>query len=268
MKHNGFFEVHPVFTVDEFARYLMILGEGGARTQESILAYYRKTGRIVSVRRGLYAVIPPGRARDSYPVDHFLIAAKLTDDAVVSYHTALEFHGRAYSVQEYFTYSSAHPPSPLTFRSKLFRGTKFPEALARVGKEGFGVLATERAGLAIRVTSLERTFVDVLNRPDLSGGWEEIWRSLESIEFFDLEEVVEYVLLLRNATTAAKVGFFLEQHREPLMVENRHLESLKKLRPQQPHYLDRATREPGRLEPEWNLIVPPEIHDRTWGEIL
>ncbi len=56
-------------------------------------------------------------------------------------------------------------------------------------------------------------------------------RSLESVEFFDLDKVVEYALLLGNATTGAKVGFFLEQHREPLMVEDRHLKALQGLRP-------------------------------------
>ena len=71
-----------------------------------------------------------------------------------------------------------------------------------------------------RLTSLDRTLVDVLHRPDLAGGWEEVWRSLESVEYFDLDSVLEYALLLENATTAAKVGFFLEQHREPLMVEH------------------------------------------------
>ncbi|OGA43455.1 MAG: hypothetical protein A3G24_12650 [Betaproteobacteria bacterium RIFCSPLOWO2_12_FULL_62_13] len=64
----------------------------------------------------------------------------------------------------------------------------------------------------MRATTLERTLVDVFARPDLAGGWEEIWRSLETVEFFDLDVVVQYVLLLENATTAAKVGFFLEQH--------------------------------------------------------
>jgi hypothetical protein len=43
--------------------------------------------------------------------------------------------------------------------------------------------------------------VDVLDRPDLSGGWEEIWRSLETIEYFDLDEIVAYARLLDNATT-------------------------------------------------------------------
>ena len=77
----------------------------------------------------------------------------------------------------------------------------------------FGVLRHRRSGSEMRVTGLERTLVDVLDRPDLTGSWEEIWRSLESLEFFDIEQVIEYVLLLENATTAAKVGFFLERHR-------------------------------------------------------
>ena len=120
----------------------------------------------------------------------------------------------------------------------------------------------------LRVTSLERTLVDVLDRPHLSGSWEEIWRSLESVEFFDLDKVVEYALLLENATTAAKVGFFLEQHREPLMVDDRYLKTLHDLRPRQPHYLDRAKRKSGRLVSEWNLVVPKEVLEQAWGEVL
>ena len=118
------------------------------------------------------------------------------------------------------------------------------------------------------VTSLERTLVDVLNRPDLSGSWEEIWRSLESVEYFDLDRVVEYALMLENATTAAKVGFFLEQHREPLMVEDKHLKPLLDFRPRRPHYLVRGKRTNGRLVTNWNLVLPKEVLHRSWGEVL
>jgi len=268
MKHNEFFRKHPIFTGEELAEHLRSRGGVGARAQEALLAYHRRTGRVVRVRRGVYAVIPAGADPDSYPVDPFLVAVKLTLDAVLSHHTALEFHGRAYSVQEYFTYSASRPLSPVTFRSHVFRGARFPQALRRVGSENFGISTGEHTGLELRVTSLERTLVDVLNRPDLSGSWEEIWRSLETVEFFDLDIVVEYVLLLGNATTVAKVGFFLEQHREPLMVEDRHLRILHDLRPRQPHYLDRAKRKSGRLVSEWNLVVPKEVLERAWGEVL
>ena len=268
MKHDKFFRKHPVFTGEELATHLSSLGEVGGRAQEALLAYHQKTGRVVRVRRGLYAVIPAGANPDSYPVDPFLVATKLTRDAVLSHHTALEFHGRAYSVQEYFTYSASRPLNPVTFRSHVFRGARFPQALRSVKSEYFGVSTGERAGMELRVASLERTLVDVLDRPDLSGSWEEIWRSLESVEFFDLDKIVEYALLLGNATTVAKVGFFLKQHREPLMVEDRYLKALHDLRPRQPHYLDRTKRESGRLVSEWNLVVPREVFERAWGEVL
>jgi predicted transcriptional regulator of viral defense system len=268
MTHAAFLRTHPVFTGEELSRHLASRGHVGPRAREALLAYYRKAGRIVRVRRGLYAVVPPGSDADTYPVDHFLVAAKLTSDAVLSHHTALEFFGRAYSVHHRFIYSAGRPLSPVTFRAHVFQGANFPAALVRARQENTGVVAAERAGLPIRVTNLERTLVDVLERQDLGGSWEEIWRSLESVEFFDLDQVVAYTRLVANATTAAKVGFFLHQHRAPLMVEDRHLDALRNLRPRQPHYLDRTRRKPGRLVPEWNLVVPGDVLDRAWGEVL
>jgi hypothetical protein len=90
---------------------------------------------------------------------------------------------------------------------------------------------------------------------------------LESVEFFDLEKIVEYTLLLENATTTAKVGYFLEEHRESLMVEESHLKPFRELRPRQPHYLDRAHRKGGRLVADWNLVVPVAVLERSWAEV-
>ena len=255
-KHGTFFRRHPVFTGEELAEHLSTSGRAGARTQESLVAYHTKTGRLVRVRRGLFAVIPPEADSNTYPIDPYLISSRLTPDSVLSYHTALELHGRAYSVWQHLTYLASRPVEPLTFRSQVYRGARFPEALVRLGKEHFDVSTLERAGMSLRVTSLERTLVDVLDRPRLAGGWEEVWRSLESVEFFDLDKVVEYVLLLGNATTASKVGFYLDQRREALMEEESHLTALRNQRPKQPHYVDRSRGRDGRLVTEWNLVVP------------
>jgi len=132
----------------------------------------------------------------------------------------------------------------------------------------FGVECQTRSGVELRVTSHERTLVDMLDRPDLTGSWEEIWRSLEAVEFFDLDQVVEYTRVLGNATTAAKVGFFLEQHRESLMVQEMHLNELRKLCPKQPHYLERGRPNHCKWVKGWNLMIPTEILGRTWGETL
>ena len=126
------------------------------------------------------------------------------------------------------------------------------------------VVEAERQGLKLRVTTLERTLVDVLDRPDLAGGWEEVWRSLEMVEYFDLDEVVACVRLLRNATTAARVGFYLEQHAQALQVDEAHLRSLRRLRPAQPRYMDRSRG--GKWVAAWNLVVPRAVFDRSWEE--
>jgi len=128
------------------------------------------------------------------------------------------------------------------------------------------VMKADRSGMTISVTGLERTFVDVLNRPDLSGSWEEIWRSLETVEYFDLDKVALYVDLLGNATTAAKVGFFLEQHRDSLMVDEAHLKTFRDRRSRRPHYLEHSRRKAGRFVAAWNLIVPEELYGRSWEE--
>lgn len=267
IKHDVFFRRHPVFTGEELAQHLSSGGETGARTRESLVAYHIRTGRLVRVRKGLFAVIPPGADSATYPIDPFLIASRLTADSVLSHHTALEFHGRAYSAWRHLSYLASRPMEPLTFRSHVYRGAKFPEALVRSGTEYFGVSMAERAGMSLRVTTLERTLVDVLDRPHRAGGWEEIWRSLESVEFFDLDSIVEYVLLLGKATTASKVGYYLDQHRESLMVEERHLKTLRGQRPRQPQYVDRRGGGGASLVAAWNLVVPTEVIERSWAEV-
>jgi len=266
MKLQAFFRNHAVFTVDDLAGFLSSDGPHNVRTQESLLAYHVKAGNIIRVRRGLYASVPPGASAENYPVDPFLLASKMTKDAVLAYHTALELHGKAYSVYERFTYLSSNPLPLITFRDHQFKGVSMPKALVWKNAAAFNVLETDRSGMKISVTGLERTFVDVLSRPDLTGSWEEIWRSLEAIEYFDLDQVGAYVDLLDNATTAAKVGFFLEQHRESLMLEEQHLKLFRERRPRQPHYLERARRKSGRFIAAWNLVVPEEVYERSWED--
>lgn len=268
MKLNEFLSRRAVFSVNELDSFLSGIGSGNTNTRKSLLTYYRKKGRIIRVRRGLYATIPLGSNPESYPVDLYLVAAKTSTDAVISYHTALEFYGKAYSVFTTLLYATASRSSPFRFRSHEIRGVPVPPPLKREGQALFGVNCHNRSGEELRVTNFERTLVDMLDRPHLSGSWEEIWRSLEAVEFFDLDQVAEYSHLLGNATTAAKVGFFLEQHKETLMVNNAHLKPLIKLRPKQPHYLIRSKRKGCQWVKKWNLMVPSEILNKSWGEVL
>ena len=255
--------IHPVFTRSEAELALGADYSEDRSTANARLAYHVRVGHAVRIKRGLYASVPQGHDPASFVPDPWLVAAKLADDAVMAYHSALQFHGRAYSVSNEYVFLSDQAVRSKEYRGCRFRRVAYPKALRTAGEEQFGVEAADRQGQDVRVTSLARSLVDLLDRPDLGGGWEEVWRSLESVEYYDIEQIVRYALLLRNATTAAKVGFFLDQHREELMVREQQLRRLRQIRPRQPHYMDTGKR--GRLVADWNLIVPETILTRAWA---
>ena len=265
MRPSEFFTTHPVFTHSEFVETHTTAGRS-ERTSNNLLARHLRSGRLLRVRRGFYATVPPGVDPAHATADPYLIAAKLTDGAVVAYHAALQFHGKAYSVWQRFHYLTAKRARPLSFRGMEFLPVQAPVAVRSLRDFGGGVVEKRHAGGTVRVATLERTLVDVLDEPNKGGGWEEIWRSLEMIEFFDLDAVVDYALKLDTSLTIARLGFFLQQHREALMVEDCHLDTLRPHAPAQPLYLD-STRESGRLVSEWNLVVPKRVLERSWGEV-
>lgn len=259
-----FFHHHPVFTREEVVRHLAKRGSEHPQTVANLLRYHVAQGRILRVRKGLYASVPPGGDPETLPVDPFLVASRAQATAVIGYHSALELHGMAYSIFEVLTYLCPHPARPWAWRGVSYRPVGLPRALHRNQSSSWGVTNVDRQGLDVPVTSLERTLVDVLDRPDLGGGWEEIWRSLESYRFMDVDRVVAYTKLLENGATASRVGFFLEQHQEAFQVSEPQLRALEQLCPKQAHYLDHERG--GRLAKRWNLVVPELVWQRTWEE--
>ncbi len=232
------------------------------------MAHHCGSGKLLHIRRGLYAVVPEGFDAESFAVDPYQVAARATDDAVVSYRSALALHGYGYSVQNSLIYLTANrEASRFSFQDTEYVGVTHPIALLRHGKEMTGVESVDRAGLEIRVTTLERTLVDCFDRVELAGGIEEAWRSLEAVSYFDTGKVIAYLDLLGNSVTAAKVGFFLEEQGERLHISEKELDSVREFRPKQPTYMFRSERI-GKLVNGWNLIVPEEILQRSWEEPL
>ncbi len=262
MSAPDFFDQHPVFTREEF-----LAGSGvhpGTRTVDNLLGHHVTRGRIVQVQRGLYASVPRGIDPATAVVDPYLLATRLAPDAVVALHAALQLRGYTSSVWTRHHYLTRSRRLPLTFRGATFVAVPLPRALH--DREEQGVIEERHGGGTVRATTLERTLVDLLHAPRLGGGWEEVWRSLETVPFFDLDAVVAQALALGSALTAARVGFFLEQHRESLMVEERHLALLRAHAPRQVRYFD-SRRAQGTLVPGWNLIVPHDVRGRTWEEV-
>jgi predicted transcriptional regulator of viral defense system len=265
MRSLDYFEAHPVFSHAEFLAVRTAKGRSPS-TSNNLLAKHLAARRLIRVRRGLYAAVPRNIDPTRAAVDPYLIASHLSDDAVVAYHAALQFFGKSYSIWQRLHYLTGRRAKAFSFRKMEFIPVLRRTASGKRSEKDIGIIETNHNDGQVRIATLERTMVDVLDAPDKGGGWEEIWRSLEMIEFFDIDIILRYTRALGSALTAARVGFYLEQHSDSLMLEDKHLKPFEKLSPAQPAYLDSARR-PGKLVKRWNLIVPDYVLKRRWEEM-
>lgn len=267
---SHFFQAFQVFRHEEFVAACYPSGDVSGRASERALAHHLRSGHLVRIRRGLYAVVGRGRGPSGggEAPSSFLIASKVAPDAVLAYHTALEYLGCAYSLRNDRIVLTSSKTKGFEHGGISYRVAAYPRALDTPEKRLFGVESREERGATVRVTGLERTLVDLLDRPETAGGWEELWRSFEGAGFVDPKRIVQHVCNLASRTTAARVGWFLEEHRERWMIPDTIFATLESMAPRSPVYLLRSRRESGVLIPRWNLVVPRQVAARQWGEVL
>ena len=92
-----------------------------------------------------------------------------------------------------------------------------------------------------------------------------MYRSLEKIPFINPDLLMQYLALREQKNLYSRVGFFLEQYREDLNVEETLLRNLEQNVPVQPLYWTQE-RKGGVLMKRWNLIVPESVRDRIWED--
>lgn len=266
MKIKSFFEANPIFRFEDFAAYMQSRGSSRPASWKQQLSYYHKAGVLVHVRKFLYAVKPASVEVKNYWIDPYLIAGMASSDSILAYHTALEYWGLAYTSFGEFTFLTHSPSRSFIYKEQRFRPVLFPKALVKQNNIDYSVETVKRQGVTLKVTSIERTIVDILDRSDLAGGWEEVWRSLDNISQIDIKKLIKYTLMLENATVAAKVGYFLEQRPPHLAIDQKYIKKLLQYIPKQPHYMNRNRHGKGQYIKKWQLIVPIEIIKRKWEE--
>lgn len=260
--HKFFFE-HKIFTFEQFAKAMA----NPIPTCRIMLNQHLKRGNIVRIKQALYASIPSGADPERYPIDPYAIISFLAHDALLAYHTALQFHGIAHSIYFQHVFQSTEKIRSFQFRQDRFKATQYPTTLTK-SKHFIFTEEIDHHGFKVRVTQIERTLVDVLDRINLSGGLEEVWRSLSNIQTVKVKNIIEYALLLNNTTTIAKIGFYLRLRQKEWGIEESNLLPLKQHLPRSVHYLDRKNRINGKYIKEWKIVVPNELIREEWDEIM
>ena len=258
-----FFSATPVFGRTEFAEAFG--RHPGDRAITDLLKYHLRAGNIRRIARGVFASVPKATPSTTGTVDRFLAASRLRVGAIIAYRSALELHGCAMTTSEVQLIACGEPG--------LVETTDFACRFVsppRHHSPGEGVITIDRQGLAVSVTTLERTVVDLFDRYDLAGGAEDLFQSLDVVgereEPFDVEALVEFARRLGNAAAAGAIGYWLDHERHRLGVTGAALEDLRSLAPRHARYALGATPGHGRAGTGWNVILPTDIIERYFDD--
>ena len=255
-KVERFLSSHPVFTRAEF-RETVSPGQP-LSSADSLLQYHASSGRIRHVAPGVYAAVPPHLNTSTFFPDRILVASRVRKDGVVAYHTALELHGLAYSENPHTQMLSSGRPGEVKTLVGAVRFVAQPIALRRRSLQMSGTFKMDRRGLNVLATGIERTLVDCIERPDLTGGVEELSNALQGARAFDVEMFVEFALARENQTLVGVCGAWLESRKEDLFVEERQLDVLKKNAPPSMRLALGADTQ-GQAHGGWNVVLPSEF---------
>ncbi len=242
----------PLFTLKEARqRYSK---DRRSRSILNMLHRLKRQGRVRQLANGVYT-----GTLAAAPLNRYRVPAALHDDAVVAFHSALEWHGVANQVFQIIYYFSARPRRDVVFEHITYHRVAPPKALANPRHKLFQV--TQGAD-QIMVTERERSFVDCLMSLEYGGGVEELDKSLAMFPSFDFDTAFEYLQLLGKPWLYSRLGFLLDRHADKLFFRDKPRERFLRHLPSGVAYLG-AKRPGNRWVPAWRLMVPETLAPST-----
>ncbi len=209
------------------------------------LHHLRRTGWIISVRRGLYALSSavPGVS----PAHEFEIAMALVDPAAISHWSALHQHGLTEQAPRKIFVLTTTDASVPRLRTTKARSDRQGFAVGNTAYQFIQVKPERYFGLdrvwvdeaRVTITDPERTLLDGLAMPHYCGDFAEVLHAFEKRGAdLDLQRIIEYALKL-DAATAKRLGWVLEHQSVDLRKLQRlaalPIKGYRKLDPSGPH---------------------------------
>lgn len=230
---------------------------GNMRSAKTLLMRYQRQGYVSKVRRGLYCVT--NLTSKQPEANKFQIASVITPTSYVAYHAALEYHGLAHQI-----YYNVAVGSEQSFNGFEFDGTYFSchSTPVHVG------IDIPYADKHVRVTNVERTIVDCIDRIDLCGGWEELVNCLQSVQYVREEQLTEILQAYNKTALYKKVGFLFEQLQLP--VSQDFLDTCRKFAKDSVTYLT-SEGSSDTFNAAWRLYAPHNlltINDQSTHELV
>lgn len=224
---------------------------GSAGNAKVLLNSYVKKGLVKRVRRDLYCAVNLEH-RDAV-ANRFLVGSKISKSAYLSYNSAFDVHGLSHQVSHVVYVASESKISDFEFEGVLYK------YVGKGIKEG---VIPYRSNEKIRLTDIERTVVDSVDRLDYCGGPHELDEILKICPVLDNAKLLKYLEAHDKKVLYKKAGYFLERHQQSLGITNQLLSLIEKRLGNMKKYLSEEARSSGVLINRWGLIVPDSFEKK------
>jgi len=182
------------------------LGEGKA-TRDALDRLVEK-GWLERIEKGKYLIVPLEAGPDrTWSEDAHVLAGHLVSPSMVAYWSALNYWNLTEQVPRItYVQTTARKEN----RRPTVLGMKF--RIVRVKPDKFFGGHSYRAGDSpVQVTDREKTIIDCLDRPDLSGGVAEVAKALDAGDGdFDWTRLTEYLGQFGSGAVVKRLGFLVE----------------------------------------------------------
>ena len=220
-------------------------------TAKSLLSAGIKNGTICRVKMNLYAVTDLATMRCA--ANKYEIASHISETACVAYHSAMEYHGLGHQM-----FNEVSVVTPYAFKSFAFEGLTYIRRQPTIDE---GVM-TPMMDSRVRVTDLERTIIDCIDRIKYAGGLEELLNNMSSIAYVDESKLQRYLEDYGKAYLYQKTGFLLSMFKKQMRLSSVFFRRCKANIGQSTRYLTDAS-ENTTYDAEWRLCVPADLPDLT-----
>ena len=190
MKEYAFLN-NALITVDEAKKEFS--SENGLY---SALKRLTDSGKIVKLKGGLYATINP-LTKDIFP-NRFEIATALYKGAYCAYHTAMEYYGMATQM-----FNDVHIITSVRYSPVVIEDLQYISFI----NEYSGGVAENFNNAPIRITEIERTVVDCMDRPLTAGGLEEVYLGLGMVSYCSEEKILKHLQGYNKKILYKKAGY-------------------------------------------------------------
>ena len=220
---------------------------GTTRSAQELLRNYAQRGVVVQIRRNLYSVTD--LATRATMATKFEIGSHVSESSYVSYHSALEYHGIAH--QQFFTF---YVSSDSRFNDFDFEDVHYVYCKSNLSER----VETPSIDSKVKVSNLERTIIDCIDRLDRAGGLEEFVHSLSMLTYLDENKLLEYLNAYKKSFLYKKAGFIFGVFQKDLKLSVNFIDLCKQKGAAHVKYLTNP-QESDTFHKEWNIYAPKNI---------